>query len=500
MKIVSKPRLPIVRLGLLTASALLIHGYHLGVEDSEIYIPAAKKLLHPNLYPYADEFFLSHEHLSLFSPILVWTARLTRLPMDWTLLLWYVASIFATLAFLWMLASISFDSARARWCSMLVTTAVITMPATNIGLLLMDPYLTARSFSTPVILIALVSYLRRRYVSATVATVFAAAIHPQMTVYLVGLLGTLWLVEVAAPAAVRERVPVMASLGSIVPAGFHLTSAQGPYREALYARDFFFLSNWSWYHWLGMLAPLAFLAWFWKGKLRGTTPVFERLSFALIPFGLFSIVVAAVFSSTHALDMFARLQPLRCFHLITLIFVLYLGGVVGEYAAKERLWVHAAIFLPLASGMFFVARETYPYSPHIELPGQTTSSNAWVNTLLWIRENTPANAIFAVDSRYFKDQGVDVHGFRSISERSMLADYFKDGGVAAMFPNLAVEWKQMSNVTYGLNHFSAQDFVSLAHEYPVTWTVVHGPAPDGLFCPYQQRGYAVCKIPNASGQ
>jgi hypothetical protein len=312
--------------------------------------------------------------------------------------------------------------------------------------------------------------------------------------------GILWLVKAVTRTAVREQVPVMASIGSIVPTGFHLTAAQGPYREALYARDFFFLSNWSWYHWLGMLAPMAFLAWFWKGKLRGTTPVFERLSFALIPFGMVSIVTAAVFSSSHSLDFFARLQPLRCFHLITLIFVLYLGGVVGEYAAKGRLWVHAAIFLPLAGGMFLVTRETYPNSPHIELPWQTTSSNAWVNTLLWIRENTPENAIFAVDSRYFKDRGVDVHGFRSISERSMPADYFKDGGVAAMFPNLAVEWKQMSNATYGLNHFRAEDFARLAREYPVTWTVVHGPAPDGLPCPYQQRGFAVCRIPTAVSQ
>ena len=51
-------RLPILRLGGLTAAALVIHGYHLGVEDGEIYVPAAKRLLHPIIYPYASEFFL----------------------------------------------------------------------------------------------------------------------------------------------------------------------------------------------------------------------------------------------------------------------------------------------------------------------------------------------------------------------------------------------------------------------------------------------------------
>jgi len=41
-------RFPIWRLGGHPVAALAIHGYHLGVEDGEIYVPAAKKLLRPN--------------------------------------------------------------------------------------------------------------------------------------------------------------------------------------------------------------------------------------------------------------------------------------------------------------------------------------------------------------------------------------------------------------------------------------------------------------------
>jgi hypothetical protein len=498
MKSAPDERMPVLRLGLLTAAALAIHGYHLGVEDAEIYIPAAKKLLHPNLYPYATEFFLCHGRLSLFSPILVWTSRLTHLSMDWTISLWYIVTVFATLAACWKLAATCFTSPRARWCSVLVMAAVLTMPATNTGLLLMDPYLTARSFSTPVTLVALVCFLSRRYALAALAVLATAAIHPQMAACLFLLTAILWIAERSA-RTVTERIPVLAAGAVFLPSGFGFTPAPEPYREALYARDFFFLSNWTWYHWLGLLAPLAFLAWFSRGKLRGTTPAFQRLSFALIPFGLISILIAATFASSHSFDMFARFQPLRCFHLITLVFVLFLGGVIGEYAGKGRAWLVPALVLPLAAGMFFVAQRTYPFSPHIEPPWLKTSSNPWINTLLWVRHNTPPDAVFAVDSHYFKEQGVDVHGFRAISERAALADYFKDGGVAAMFPGLAVEWKQMSDATDGLDHFSAQDFTRLSRQYPVTWTVIHGPAPLGMNCPYQQRGYAVCTIPGTSG-
>src|SRR5262245_60317147 len=44
----------------LTAAAMLIHGYHPGIEDAEIYTPGIKHLLNPNLYPFGAEFFLNH--------------------------------------------------------------------------------------------------------------------------------------------------------------------------------------------------------------------------------------------------------------------------------------------------------------------------------------------------------------------------------------------------------------------------------------------------------
>ena len=492
-------RLPVLRLLLLSAAALAIHGYYLGVEDGEIYVPAARKLLRPSLYPYATEFFLSHQRLSLFSSILAWSARLTGLSMDWTLALWYLASIFATLTACWLLAAVSFSSSRARWCSVLIFTAVLTMPATNTGLLLMDPYLTARSFSTPLTVIALVCILRRKFLLAALTTVVTAAIHPQMAVYLIALAVLIWLAEKSISATPRNS-QVLPGFAAILPVGFQLQPAPYPSSEALYARDFYFLSTWTWYHWLGLLAPLAFLVWFWKGNLRGTTPAFRRLSLALVPFGLLSILVAAVFATSHNFDMLARLQPLRCFHLVTLVFIVFLGGIIGEFLAKDRLWVLPALFLPLAAGMFYVAQQTYPRSAHIEIPWAKTSANPWLNTLLWVRQNTPEDAVFAVDSRYFQDPNVDVHGFRANSARSALADYFKDGGAVAMFPALAPEWKQMSDATYGLNHFQKADFVRLARLYPVTWTVIHGAAPEGMECPYQQVGYAVCKIPTAQGQ
>jgi hypothetical protein len=114
VKAIPEERFPFFRLGGLTAAALAIHGYHLGAGDAEIYVPAAKNFLHPNLYPVGTEFFLSHAHLSLFSAIMAWTAKLTGMTMDWTLLVWYVVSLFATIASCWLLVTACLVSARAR--------------------------------------------------------------------------------------------------------------------------------------------------------------------------------------------------------------------------------------------------------------------------------------------------------------------------------------------------------------------------------------------------
>lgn len=487
-------RLPVLRLAGLTAAALLIHGYHLGAEDAEIYLPAARWFRHPQLYPFGREFFLSHGRLSAFGPIVALTGKLTHLSMDWTFFAWYVATLFATLAASWVFAAACFETARARWSAVLVMTAVMTMPVANTGLLLMDPYLTARSFSTPLTLLGVAWVLERRFVWAGMAALATAVIHPQMVVYLLFLITVLWVAEVTRKR-VRARVPVMVSAIAIIPTQFDFSPASGPYREALFSRDYFFLYNWSWYHWLGLLGPLAILAWFWKSELRGTRPVFREISFALIPFGVISIAAAALLCSSPALQMFVRIQPLRTFDLVTLLFVLLGAGVLGEYLGRRQPWAIALISTGLAAGMFVAARETYPHSAQIELPART-SGNPWVNTLLWIRGNTPVDAVFAVDSHYFKDPVVDVHGFRAVSARSALADYYKDSGVVSLFPNLAWEWKRMSDATDGLNHFSLAQFRQLGSEYPeVTWTVIHGNAPAGMECPYQREGFSVCRMP-----
>ena len=51
---------------MLTAAAVLVSGYHYGVEDMAVYLPAIKKLIHPDLYPFDANFFLLYIRVTLF--------------------------------------------------------------------------------------------------------------------------------------------------------------------------------------------------------------------------------------------------------------------------------------------------------------------------------------------------------------------------------------------------------------------------------------------------
>ena len=196
--------------------------------------------------------------------------------MDWTILSWYIVTLFAMMIASWKLASACFNSSRARWSAVLILAAVISMPATNTGLLLMDPYLSARSFSTPLTIFVLACILERKYLPAAIGVIITGTIHPQMVAYLIFLMGVMWMMQ-RLQQKPAPRAATFASFALILPGGFHLAPAAEPYREALFSRDFYFISTWQWYHWLGMLAPLAILAWFWKANLRETRPGFPAL-------------------------------------------------------------------------------------------------------------------------------------------------------------------------------------------------------------------------------
>jgi hypothetical protein len=143
-----------------TLLALLIHGYHPYAEDGGIYLPEIKRLLDPRLYPYGAEFVVGHLRYSVFAPLVASLVRESRLSLDMVLLLVHLASFWVTLFAAWLLAARCYGSREARCGAVALLAAWLTIPIAGTSLMLMDPYVTARSISTPCALLALVGALQ----------------------------------------------------------------------------------------------------------------------------------------------------------------------------------------------------------------------------------------------------------------------------------------------------------------------------------------------------
>lgn len=478
---------------LLAIAGILVHGYHPGIEDAEIYLPGIKKALNPALYPHNDVFFMSHAHMTLFPKLMAASVRFSHVPLDWALLAWQWFSIFLLLLACWHLGRLAFRSPVARWGGVLMVTSLLTLPAAGAALYIMDEYVTPRSWSTPAVLFIIVNVMQRRFVRALLWAAFTAVIHPLMVVFGAGyaiiyLCVTWWLATSAQPRTERAVVQV----GALIPFGL-FPPVTDAYRQALNRRPYFFLLRWHWYEWLGIFGPLALFAWWRSVARRLGEAVLECLCVTSIVFGLLSFVAGLIITVPARLANLAELQPMRSLHLLYIMLLVLGGGLIAQFVLKAKVWRWATLFIPLCAVMFFVQRQTFPNTAHLELPW-VQSRNEWVRTFQWIRQNTPVAAYFALDPETMSLPGEDQHGFRAIAERSMLADDVKDTGAVTMFPAMAETWQTQVQAQAGWRSFTASDFRGLQRRFGVDWIVVQAPGVPGFNCPYASGNLAVCAI------
>jgi hypothetical protein len=482
-------RRQIALLLLITIVAVLVHGYHPAAEDGELYLPGIKKDLNPSLYPFNDQFFMSHAHMTLFDEVIAASVRISHLPFDWAIFLWHFGCIFLFLLGCWRVARILFQDELAPWGSVCLVAALLTIPVAGTALYIMDQYLTPRDLSTAGIMLVLAEALRGRWWRVAIGIAVIAAIHPLMAVFGIAFLLFLYLEQRRASATSRTR-PTAMLLVWLLPLSFG--PASGVYRRLLHANDAYFLVvNWRWYEWVGIFIPLALLWWTARyGKKHGL-PEIEAVSRALIAFELVFFVAALVLCIPR-LSGLSLLQPMRCLHLVFIFLFILLGGILAESVLKTRVWRWIAVFAPLCLLMFFVQRQLFPASEHLQLPGRAPK-NAWAQAFDWVRHDTPRDAVFALNPNYMNLPGEDEQGFHAIAERSTLAG-IHDNGAVSMFPQLAGQWEQQVDAQRGWKDFQLRDFRRLRQEYGVNWVVLERRDVLGLDCPYQNDVVMVCRI------
>ena len=486
-------RIPFFRILLLACIAILVQGYHFGVDDAEIYIPAVARFADPHLYPVGAQFFLSHARLSIFAPLVGWTARVAGGSVEYASLFWYIACVFLLLVAAWQLSTAFFNSQHARWGSVALLGAVMPTPVAGTALAIQENYLTARSFSAPLALLSVGCLVRGKIRASVGWLVLTALFHPQMAVYCAALNIIYWLVQ--HPWKPKSYAN---SLGLFITTHLFpkLQSAEGNYKQLLYTRTFFFAQLWHWYEWIGVIVPLLILAYLAYAPSRPHRSSLRYLSKALVILTLLSTLVFLIISANHSFDPLTPLQPMRTLHLLYMILFVILGGFLGEHLLKASTLRWTALFAALSVGMYASDRSAYRHSSHIELPSLslTSSTNPWLQAFSWIRDNTPKDAVFALDPGYMAIPGEDRHGFHALAQRSAPADAYKYSGVVVMFPSLLSAYEADQQLEKGWKTFADADFHRLAQVSRVTWVVVDRSQQGKLTCPYTNDTVAVCHI------
>jgi hypothetical protein len=496
----SKLRTTFLLLAGLTLVSVLVAGYHPGAEDDGVYLAAIQHNLNPGLFHVDADFFALQLQATVFDKLMAALVRMTHLPVAVVVLAVHLLAIFAILAACYRIASRCFQQAYARWCGVALAAVFFTLPVSGTALYLVDQNLHPRAIATALVLFAVERVLGRRYVAGFVLAAVAFVFHPIMAAFGMSLCFFL-----AVPRWPRLSAgPVLGMLTFVaMPMGWVFEPTSGAWRAAASTRDYYFLTRWAWYEWLGAIAPVFILLWFGVLARRRGRPVLERLAKRTAVFGAFQFVVALVLALPPALERMRPMQPMRYLHLVYVVMILLGGCFAGENFLRTHRWRWGVLFLPAALGMFLAQRAIYPASPHLELPG-VESSNPWLESFAWIRTNTPEDAYFVLGPDYLHRPGEDSHGFRALALRSALADNVKDSAVVTQVPRLAARWQRevaaqsasqaADAAASDWQHVTVADLRRLKAQFGVGWVIVERPSALVLECPYQNAGLEVCRI------
>ena len=497
----------------LSLSTLLLQGYHPLAEDGGLYVAGVQYTLAPSLFPHYTLFVTEHLRFSLFAPTLALIVHLTHLSLAWVLLLTNLLSLWLTFYAAHKILQRTISNTTAQLAGLCLLAAFWTLPIAGTSLLLMDPYVTGRSLSTPLSLLAVAFALDHRctlrpLLACALSLLLAALFHPLMAAYAFAFILVLRLTYLRQR---RLAYAILTLAALALAAAIHVLAPHEslPLIAAEKSRYYWFLSQWQWFELLGLAGPVAVLAALLFHYRKQSDPLSANaaaLCRANIAIGCIAILVVLLFahqdSPTHVV---ARLQPLRVFLLLYAIMTLLLGATLTQLALKASHRQHstlprlalstlpAIILLALAATMFAVQRNTFPASGHLELPW-LTPRNPWSQAFLWVRANTPPGALFALDAKYVNEDGEDAQTFRATALRSALPDFSKDGGEAAITPTLAAQWQQGANAQINLSIESDTLRDTRLIPLSVTWMVLHSTAPTDHPCPYNNGTVKVCRI------
>ncbi len=482
-----------LRSGLGVAVAVLLafasHGYHFGVADQKLYLPAALRAVDPALYPHDAAFFMTEARFTLFDELVAGAVR-AGVPLDLTMFAGQVVAIALVAAGARRLLIVAGCSAQAAWAGVVLLMLALPSPVAGTRIGVLEPYLLPRGLAIGIALRAFVLAIERRPIAVAWLAV-AGMVHPLTGLWTAGhvlaqVVDRRWIRPLRVAGAVAAVLTAIGCAPMLVP-----TVDESTYWQTALTPESFgarYPWHWPWYEWAGVVAPIA-LAWL---LARGApSPAGARIARRLSISALVGVAVALLL--TVAPDREWPLQPMRQLHLVYLVVIAMAGAWIEARLLRGGL-ARRLVAVLLVVVVVGAVQQRYPTSGYVDWPGRLPD-NAYVRAFDWIRRHTPPDARIAIDPFYLRHPGPDWHAARVFTRRSMLTDAVHDLAPAAMSPRLAARWTAEQRALAGWRTFQRADFARLGRAFEVSWVVVAaGQAPD-LDCPFAEPTVRVCRVP-----
>jgi hypothetical protein len=487
---------------LFTVLGFLVMGYHPGIEDDGVYLSGVKADLNPALYPHDADFFRLQLQATIFDRSMALFVRVTRIPVAWAELLWQFLSLYLILWAALRIAQRLFPEPRSPRAGIALLAAMFTLPVAGTALYVADQHLHPRTIATALILVAIDLILRKNRFFAVLLLSLSALVHPIMAAFGISFCFFLGVaLNDRFYQSMRSHLsPVVdssRSLAAAFPLGWIFEPPGPAWRRALQTRTYYFLFQWTWYEWLGALAPLLLFWLLFRYSLKRRDDLLARFALALLLYSTFQQLAAIILLAPPALIRLTPLQPMRYLHLVYLFLALIAGSLLGRHILDRRIGLWVIFLVAVNGGMFLSQRLMFPNSYHLEFPGREPS-NPWLQAFTWIRRHTPNDAYFALDPNYLALPGEDCHSFRALAERSQLADAIKDTAVVTQVPELGPAWAKQVDAQVGWDGFQFADFARLRAQFGVSWVLVSYPAPPRLTCIWHNDRLSVCQVQDSS--
>lgn len=460
---------------LLTAATLNSGGYHYGIGDQAFYVPAVLEHMEPALFPRDDDLIEAEDRLILFTEVIAWFSRTTRVPLPVCFLALHVATL---LLLFGAIIRFGLSFYASAWTAAALAAAMtlrhrITQTAANT----LEGYFHPRLLAFALGVSALVAILREKPLPAIALVGVAMLVHPTTALFFGVVVAVS--IFVLRPAWRRQLL----ALGAILFAAFIRMAWQGPlagrfvmiddtWQAVLRVKDYLYPTEWGLSAWIVNLSyPVLIVAIFvWRRRSNVALPAERGLvAGALALLGLFLVSLPFV---TARVALAVQLQVSRVFWLLDFVATVCVVWALSEapwWRSPARRVRPAAVLFALVTTASLCRGAWVTFVEHPNRPPFSVDvpESAWDDAMDWLRR-TPADAHVLAHPGHAWLYGTSV---RVAAARDVFLEEVKDSAIGMYSREAAMRVLERIRVVGGFNEMTPERALELARAYDIDYLV-----------------------------